>query len=154
MSPSAHIQLDDSHWPLLVIRYEGTATDEEVARTLSASTRYLERDEPCVIIHDMSRAGECASLTQRHLQAEWLKRHDARLRQWVLGIAYVTNSAALRLMVSLLFHVKPLAMPHKTFPRLPDAVTWVAHQFQQPGIQSRAHELLAHSGGLDDASPA
>ena len=151
MSPPAHIRLDDSHWPLLVIRYEGTATDEEVARALTASGRCLERDEPCVIIHDMSRASEVGALTQRHLQAEWLRRHDARLRQWVLGIAFVTNSAALRLMVSLLMHLKPL-VPHKTFPHLPEAVSWVAHQFPQPGIQSQARELLAHPDG-DGASP-
>ncbi len=154
MSPPAHIRLDDSHWPLLVIRYEGTATDEEVARALTASGRCLERDEPCVIIHDMSRASECASLKQRHMQAEWLQRHDARLRQWVHGIAFVTNSAALRLMVSLVLHLKPLAMPHKTVPHLPDAVSWISSQFQHSPFERRAHELLAHTEESHGDAPA
>ena len=117
MHSSAHIQLDDSLWPLLLIRYTGEATNQELQELLDVRTRYLERPEPCVVLHDMSRA-KVGTTEQRRIQADWLKRHDAQLRKSVLGVAFVTSSVAMRLILSIILHLKPLSMPQSAFSHL------------------------------------
>lgn len=142
MTPHAHIDFDDSLWPLLLIHYEGAVTNQQVAEALARRTRYLDRRESCVVIHDMSHASEWAPIEQRRMQAEWLKTHDAQLRQWVQSVAFVTNSVAMRLMVSLIIRLKPLVMPHQVFARLPEAALWSAALMQQAGLKN--HHILAH----------
>ena len=76
------------------------------------------------------------------MQAEWLKAHDAQLRQWVLGVGFVTTSVAMRLIVSLTIRIKPLPMPHQVFARMPEAAIWSAGLLQRAGLKS--HHILDH----------
>jgi hypothetical protein len=142
MTPQGHIDYDPSLWPLLLIRYEGIMTNQQIVQALEQRTRYLERREPCVVIHDMTRANEFASVEQRRMQTEWLKAHDAQLRQWVLGVAFVMTSVAMRLIVSLTIRIKPLAMPHQVFKHLPEAAIWSAGWLQLAGLKNQ--HILAH----------
>lgn len=145
MHSSAHIQLDDSLWPLLLIRYTGEATNQELQELLDVRTRYLERPEPCVVLHDMSRA-KVGTTEQRRIQADWLKRHDAQLRKSVLGVAFVTSSVAMRLILSIILHLKPLSMPQSAFSHLPEALAFLAVQLQRAGMHAQAQRILEHSG--------
>ncbi|WP_146209580.1 STAS/SEC14 domain-containing protein [Vitiosangium sp. GDMCC 1.1324] len=143
MSP-ASIQFDDSLWPLLIIRFEGTTTIRQYEEYLARRTSYLERGERHVVILDLSRTSGLGPPEQRHLQVDWMKRHDAALRELVLGAAFVTDSAAVRLLISLVLHLKPLASPHVAVASVPEAVAWVADRLRQSGLEAEAHHLRTH----------
>ncbi|ATB35303.1 hypothetical protein CYFUS_000715 [Cystobacter fuscus] len=152
MPASRSIEIDESLWPLLTIRYRGITTTPQYAQLLAARSRYLDRHERHLILHDMSQSSNMNSTEQRRLQVEWMKQEDARLRQWVVGIAFVTDSVPLRLLLSVIQHVRPLAMPHAIFPRVSDALPWISAQMRQSGLDTGSLSLLAHFGLEHDRS--
>jgi hypothetical protein len=146
LSASRNIEIDESLWPLLTIRYRGITTTPQYAELLAARSRYLDRRERHLILQDMSQSSNVNSVEQRRLQVEWMKQEDARLRQWVVGIAFVTDSATLRLLLSVILHVRPLAMPHAIFPRMSEALPWIVAQLRQSGLEPGSPSLLEHFG--------
>ncbi|WP_143177882.1 hypothetical protein [Cystobacter ferrugineus] len=140
------IEIDESLWPLLTIRYRGVTTASQYAELLAARSRYLDRRERHLILHDMSQSSSMSSGEQRRLQAEWMKQEDARMRQWVVGIAFVTDSVPLRLLLSVIQHVRPLTMPNAIFPRVSEALPWIVAQLRQSGLDIGSPSLLAHFG--------
>lgn len=146
MPAPGSIEIDESLWPLLTIRYKGVTAIPQFAELLAARSRYLDRHERHLLLHDLSQSSSMSSSEQRRLHLEWMKKEDARLRQWVVGVAFVTDSAPLRLLLSVIYHMRPLAMPHAIFPRLSAALPWVAAQLRQSGLEAPCSSLLAHFG--------
>ncbi|WNG23292.1 hypothetical protein F0U62_04050 [Cystobacter fuscus] len=146
MPASRNIEIDDSLWPLLTIRYRGVTTTSQYAELLAARSRYLDRRERHLILHDMSQSSSTNSGEQRRLQVEWMKLEDARMRQLVVGIAFVTDSLPLRLLLSVIQHVRPLTMPHAIFPRVSEALPWIVAQLRQSGLELGGPSLPAHFG--------
>ncbi len=146
MPASRNIEIDDSLWPLLTIRYRGITTTSQYAELLAARSRYLDRHERHLILHDMSQSSSSNSAEQRRLQVEWTKQEDARMRQWVVGIAFVTDSLPLRLLLSVIYHVRPLTTPHAIFPRVSEALPWIVAQLRQSGLKLGGPSLLEHFG--------
>jgi hypothetical protein len=144
------IELDDSHWPLLIIRLRGVASDGQFEDYLSQlESSYLSRGEPYVSISDATWLGVPPAY-QRHRQAAWLHRNDAALRARVLGHASIITSPFVRLSVSLLLHLKPLPHPHVAVSSMPSAVDWVTHRLQLGGLVSEA-ERIRRDLGLPDS---
>jgi hypothetical protein len=148
MPTSASVQFDDSLWPLLVIRYAGSPTDAQFDEYLAQRTQYLERGERHAVIMDARQASGTGPAERRYRQAAWLKQHDAALREQVVGTAFVTESALVRLMMSVVLHIKPLASPHVAVTRFPEAVAWTADRLHQAGLEAEAHRVRTHYGLL------
>ena len=144
MSALRTVEFDVSLRPLLLIRYEGRATNEHLLEVFAQRTRYMESGERHVLIHDMRRASITCSSEQRRMQTDWLKAHDAQLRECMMGVAFVTDSAALRLLLSVVYHLRPLPMPHVLVSRMSEAVAWSTGQLRQAGLTSDADRILAH----------
>jgi hypothetical protein len=140
------IEIDESLWPVLTIRYRGVTTTAQIAELLAERSRYLDRHERHLVLHDLSQSSSMTSSEQRHLHLEWLKKEDARLRQWVVGTAFVTDSVPLRLLLSVIYHLRPLAMPHAIFPRMSEALPWVTAQLRQSGLEIRGPSPHEHFG--------
>ncbi len=142
---SAIITFDDSLWPLLTLRITGTMTDKQFEEYLVRSTYYVERGEKYVTISDMGQAG-LPSAAQRHMQAEWIRQHEAALREWVLGSANLLTSAPIRLAVSLIFYLKPLPMPYAAVADMDSAVRFVTARLEEAGLGSEAERIRHHFG--------
>ena len=142
MSASGHIEIDDSAWPVLLIRYPDDSAPGQYAEMLARRSRYFDRRERHVIVHDMSRSRVSNSHDNRRLQMEWLKREEARIREWSLGTAFIINSTPLRLILSVMLHLRPLPMPHLVVPQLQEARPWVETQLRQAGLPVPSLELL------------
>ena len=139
MAPS--ISIDESLWPLLISRFEAQVSDADYVDYLQQGSRYLQRAEPYVCVFDMARLA-LPSVYQRHVQREWMRRHEPLMREWVLGCAFVITTPVIRIALSSILHVVPLPMPHVAVQDLTRAVAWAASRLAETGHPEAAARVL------------
>ncbi len=149
MSP---IEIDDTHWPLMIIRLRGVATDAQFEAYLSQVESLQQRGETYVSISDATWLG-VPPASQRQRQALWSQQSEQALREQVLGHASIITSPFVRMTVSLLLHIRPLVHPHIAVSDMPSAVNWVTHRLHVGGRISEA-ERIRRSFGLLPISPS
>jgi len=142
---SAIITFDDSLWPLLTLRVAGTMSDKEYADFLTRSSTYVERGEQYVSITDLGQVG-LPSAAQRVMQADWIRKHDAELRERVLGNANIVTSVPVRLALSLIFHLKSLPMPCAAVSDMHSALRYVTGKLEEVGRGPDAERIRRHYG--------
>jgi hypothetical protein len=144
---SASITSDDSHWPLLISRFQGAATDEQYEEYLARGTAYLQRGELYVSIIDM---GQLAMPTpsQRQRQTEWLKAHQVLMRERLLGCALIVPSPIIRLMLSAIFHIIPMPTPHVVIQDMAEGVKWATARLAEVGLEEAAERIRHDFGAL------
>lgn len=137
------ITVDGSLWPLLVVNLGRSGTMQDLEAYLAERTGYLARCEPHVCIIDAREVHmPAACLRQRY--TEWLREHEAPLRRWTLGSAYITQSPAVKMMVSVMRHCAPMTTPFVVTAALPPAAAWAAERFQEVGLAQAATRIRAH----------
>jgi hypothetical protein len=146
MNPRSDILLDDSLWPLLLVRFVGVPTTPQVEAYLAQMTSYLERGEHYVTLLDSSGMTGMGPAEQRHLQAAWMKKHDAKLRVRSQGTAFVITSPLVRLAVSVVFHIKPTHSPYRIAATLPEAAAWAANRLAAVGLLPAAERVRERFG--------
>ena len=139
---SAPTTLDDSLWPLLVVRF-GDATERALEAYLAAREAYLARAQPHVVIID-TRAVHLPPPRVRQRYIDWLTKHERALRQWTLGSAYIIGSPAVRVMMSLIRHLAPMTTPFLVTETLPPSAAWAAERLQEAGHAQMATRVRAH----------
>jgi hypothetical protein len=144
MAPSPII-VDDSLWPLIIVRFERDPSAQEFAEYLARRSMYLERPEQTVSILDASRV-RTGTAEQRQLQAEWIKRNAALLRQRSLGSAHIISSPVIRLVTSLILHVQPIPTPHIVVSGMNEAVAWALKRLEGAGDTLAAERVRHHFG--------
>lgn len=142
---SGHVTFDDSLWPLLILRANGVMTDKQYAEFLTRSSTFVERGERYVSITDIAQAG-IPSAAQRAMQVAWLRKHDAELRERVLGNATIITSAPVRLSLSLIFHLKHPPMPNAAVADMDSALRFVLGKLEEHGMHSEAERIQHHFG--------
>jgi hypothetical protein len=126
------IHLDDSLWPLLVARLKGPILDPEFEVYLEGLEACLRRG-PFFAILDVSHYGTPAT-SQRQRQVEWLREHQELIRERFLAIAFVVTSPFVRVALSLVLHMRPLACPYVTVSDLGAAHVWMANHLERAGL--------------------
>ncbi|PTL85172.1 hypothetical protein [Vitiosangium sp. GDMCC 1.1324] len=129
----ASITFDDSHWPLLISRFRGAATDSEYEEYLARGTAYLQRGDLYVSVLDMGQL-VMPTVAQRQRQAEWVLEHAALMRERLLGCALIITSPFVRLALSAVLHIRPLPTPYVTVHDLAGGVRWTAAQLESAGL--------------------
>lgn len=145
MDPSASITLDDSHWPLLVMKFVGEPSLQQQEAHFARVSTYLRRDEQFVAILD-TRQERMMTAEHRRRLAEFLREHDALLRTQVLGCATVITSPIMQLAASIVLHLKPLPFPYFTTRSLSEAATWAATRLEGTGLLHLAERVRLHYG--------
>ena len=136
------ITVDGRLWPLLVVKLGRSATVQELDAYLAERTAYLERCEPHVCIVDAREVLMPAPcLRQRY--TDWLREHEAPLRRWMLGTAYIAQTPAVQMMVSVIRHFARLTTPFVITATMPPAAAWAAERFQEVGLAQAATRLRA-----------
>ena len=141
MGPS--ITFDDAHWPLLISRFQGTATDAEYEAYLARATSYLQRGELYVTVTDMSQY-PMPPAAHRQRQAEWLKEHERRMCEHLLGCALVVTSPLVRLALSAVFHIQPMPTPYIIVPDMASGAKWAADRLENAGLIHAAGRVRDH----------
>jgi hypothetical protein len=140
------VQLDDSQWPLLLVSFLGVPTTAQVQAYLERMTGYLERGERHAVIFDSSGMTGMGPAEQRHMQAAWLKQHDAQVKQLRLGAAYIIHSPVVRLAVSVVYFLRPTTTPYLITAKLSEAAGWAALRLDEDGQHDAAQRVREHFG--------
>jgi hypothetical protein len=149
MSASRFCVFDDSHWPLLISRFVGDASNQEFEDYLTEGLRFLRREEPHVVIIDLCRAGKM-SPAQRQRQVHWFREHDEVFRRTVLGIAYVAPSPLLRLSLGVVFHLKRPSYPYIIVSREGQALAWAINRLELVGPHDWAERVRRDLGPVSE----
>jgi hypothetical protein len=153
MHHPAAIHVDDSLWPLLLLRFEGTPSPQQFEAYLTRMSSYLERRERYVVILDLLQTTIVGLQERCEQQSLWMKRHEAQLREWPLGVVIITDAIALRLLVRVILHRGPSSLSHLMVSRLAEAAIWAAERLRQAGLGAEAHRVREHFGLLPDPGP-
>jgi hypothetical protein len=139
------IHMDESLWPLLLVRFAGVMSASDFEGYLSRLEVLLKREARFVVITDTSQMSwHGPSLRQR--QVEWIQEHEAAMREWVLGHATITTSTFARVSVRILRHLQPMPMPHVEVADLPSALAWVTDRLRRGGLVTDAERIRRHFG--------
>lgn len=144
MPPASGFDIDDSLWPLLIIRFVGAPSLEDLEGYLAKRLMYLERYQPHVIVYDARETRMFSNaLVQRHVA--WSKQHEA-LRQSVVASAVVITSPLIRMAASTLLHFLPAKTPSRFFATVPEAVSWLADWLRKEGYPVQANQARQRFG--------
>ena len=106
------ILIDDSAFPFVTVRFEGSHDDEEV---LAAQERLdairSDATQRYVVLFDLSAAA-IPSGRQLRLQADWLKRNTPEIRRKVLANAFVVATPAAQATLKAFFTLADAAIPY------------------------------------------
>ncbi len=139
--------IDDSHWPLLITRIAGEVPSQEFDDYLVRATRSMNRGQPHVLVVDLSQAVGM-SPEQRKRFEQWSREHDEAMHRTVVGAAYITPTAVVRLALSVLLHVRRPAYPYVIVAREQQAFEWAIKRLEDVGLHAPASRLRRDLGLL------
>ena len=134
------ITLDESQWPLPVVRFEHCCYNAELEQYLTARTAWLRRGELHIPLLD-TRNGRLPPPHQRQRYIDWLAHHRPLLVERSLGTAYLITSPAMRMVTSLMRHLSSLTTAYITAATPEEALGWAASRFQEAGLASLAQRV-------------
>src|SRR5262245_18822634 len=100
------ISIDEDRWPLVVIRFLGSASDEEFDAYLEAQTRIAERREKNAVVVDAMEAGHTSALQRKKVVA-WMARNADFTRVYTLGTSFAIRSPLVRGALTAILWMEP-----------------------------------------------
>jgi hypothetical protein len=128
------MEVDESQWPLVVVRWRGRATDADFDAFFVVLDRWLAQDTTFGLLLD-SRGAQGVSSEQRHRIVTEIKTRSALLERNLIQAVVFDNpiQRALYFAVAWAF---PMPFPSKSFSDLDSARVWLQlqlkHREQQP----------------------
>jgi len=143
--PDSSVTFDDSRWPLRIVRFVGTPTPRQYEQYLETTTASLQRGDRYISVTDLTRGG-LPTPEQRQRQILWLQQHEGRIREVLLGMAFVITSPIIRLAVSTIMHFRPLPVPYIFTAQEVEAVGWASARIEEQGLRLAAERLRTQYG--------
>ncbi|HSP77522.1 MAG TPA: hypothetical protein VLQ93_03275 [Myxococcaceae bacterium] len=134
---------DKSLWPLLLVGYVGTPSAEQMEEYLARLSACLRRGQKYVSIID-TRSFTGVPAEQRQRMARFLREHEELFRQVTLGTCLLVTSPMVRLIVSVVFHLKPMPAPYFIAPSMQAALDWVLGRLEAAGLTAEATRIRQH----------
>jgi hypothetical protein len=129
----AAVRIDDSRFPVVVVTFPGSYSDPEFEDYLERMTRLLERKKKNVTILD-ARQASTTTAKQRAKQATWIKAHDALLKEFSCGSAFVIESALVRGALTAILWLQPMPVQHAVVPTMEAAEQWALRRLIEAGV--------------------
>lgn len=123
-------EIDESNWPIVAARWQGTVSDGELQVALNRISTFLARGERFGLLLD-SRGGGGLSPEQRAAIIAHMKAHADLTRKLLVQAAVVDNvlQRTLFYAVNLVF---PNPFPSKVFSEPEAARRWLAERVAAP----------------------
>ena len=125
--------IDTSRYPIVTVRFSGYISEPELDEYLAAMTNVVNRSENTLTIVDARHAIRNPA-SQRKKQAEWLKTHEQRLRQYSLGTAFAITSPFVRGVLTAILWLQPLPNDYVVVATLEEAEAWAAKPLAGAGL--------------------
>jgi hypothetical protein len=123
------IELDDSRWPIVVMRYPPTIDDDDFARHIERIVSYIQRREPWGLLND-TRDGAIPNLAQTKAIVAMYDANEALVRTYWRGTALVFDSPFFAAVLTTLTWMRPQFHPFKAFRRYDDAMAWLTERLE------------------------
>lgn len=120
------VEIDDRGWPYIDVRWQGAATDDQIAGFLAGMDRWLAMGTRFGVLVD-SRGAQGMSSAQRKLVTAHMKKNETANRR-LLGHAIVMDNAIQRALYAAINWVQPMAFASKSFSELEPARAWLKEQ--------------------------
>lgn len=127
------IVIDQSRWPLVVLRYPDAFTDDEVRAHLEELRTVVTRKETFGLVSDTGNSAP--SVAQRQMFGKFQKDNQPSLKQYCVGNAVVVKSAAQRgVMIAISWlHGAKEGAEFKPFPDVASATAWIQGRLKEAG---------------------
>jgi hypothetical protein len=114
---------DDSRWPLVLDAFSGQPTDEDIRSYNEGRAERLARAERHVQVMD-GRRGTRMSPRHRQMIAAFDEANREAQRRYLAGVALVTASPTLRVILSFIYRTTPSVCPRKPCRSIEEADSW------------------------------
>ena len=114
---------DDSQWPLVVDTFSQHPTDEDIQDYNARRAERLARAERHVQVID-GRSGVRMSPRHRGMIAAFDDLNGESQRRYLAGVAVVTTSAVLRIVLRGIYRLTPSVCPRRPCGSLAEAASW------------------------------
>ncbi len=135
------IDVDERRWPLVVYRFRGRVSMEEMNDYLARQDVLLARHQPTLslVLTEEPKLWETPVLRR---QAEWIKKNEETLRRYSLGAALVIESPIVRGMLKAVLWIQPMPQPYAVFPTIEEALRWLREQVARAKLSIQVPERL------------
>ncbi len=117
------IELDDTAFPLLLVRFGPAWTQQEFDDYLDWYLARLRRRQRLAIVFDATQA-RAPSAVERRQQADFLRAHEALLRLHCAGAAFVISSAVIRGALTAIFWIQPPVYEYTVVSAVAEGTAW------------------------------
>ena len=124
------IEVDERAWPLVVFKFRGRTTMEELEGYLARQDAMLARQQTMVSLVLAEEAKLWDTPVMRR-QADWIKAHKDELRRLSLGAALVIPSPVIRGMLKAIMWIQPMPQPHTIVATPEDGLRWLREQVRR-----------------------
>jgi DNA-binding NarL/FixJ family response regulator len=118
------IEIDDSGWPIVVIRYPRHIVDGDWVDHLWIVEGFLRRRTRFCVIND-SRTSGAANMRQRRMVQHFYWRREAEIREYWRGTSIVTSSSFVAASVRWLARMSPPPHPWMVTASYEEGRAWV-----------------------------
>jgi hypothetical protein len=122
---------DDSAWPVVVDTCVAPLSDADVRRYNETRAERLARAERHVQVMD-GRHGPRMSPGHRAMIAAFDAEHLHDRERYLAGVALVTTSLALRMLLAVIYRMTPSVCPRKPCGSLEEATAWARGLLARP----------------------
>ena len=122
------IEIDDSAWPLVRVRFDQELSNQEWDRYLEQMSRYPDRREKYVTLTDGRRAAT-PDAGQRKRASELIAREHERTVRWNVANAVLVASPIIRGVITAIEWASPSPVPLKSFGGPEEAHAWLAERY-------------------------
>lgn len=126
------IRYHDELFPLVLIEWEGEASDAELQAHLAQLDAYGHSAQKRLVVYDLRR-GARVGHAQRQQFSRWIQRNTELLRTMNVAVLFVINSPVVRIILRAILFTQPLGCPTRTFVGLDEALAHAASLFEASG---------------------
>jgi hypothetical protein len=117
------IELDDTAFPLLLVRFGPDWTQQEFDGYLGWYLARLRRRQRLAIVFDATQA-RAPSAVERRQQADFLREHEALLKLHCVGAAFAISSTVIRGALTAIFWIQPPVYEHTVVSTVAEGTSW------------------------------
>ena len=128
------ITFDEGSWPLMVIRFSGSPTDEQFQAYLDRYERYLEKDQRYALVLVTEPNAPMTKSKHARMQAAWINEHYSRLGERCLGLAFVLPSPMMRGVLKAILSMQRLPVDYAVHGTEAEGREWANNQLIAAGI--------------------
>jgi hypothetical protein len=121
------LDVDESDWPIVLVRTPVEPSIENTQRLLDATDRLFAKKTPFALVIDARRSRFPGAVVRRML-AEYQRDHEDEFRRYVVADANVVSSPMLRGVVTAVNWLAPPTHPVRTFESVGEALVWAREQ--------------------------